>query len=437
MASYSDYTFAINGIVSTDKTVMQNLDTLAGACASWLAYDSHDGLWSVVINEAGSSIASFDDSNIIGSITINGTGLGELYNGVRVEFPHIDLNDEKDFIHDTLPAGDLFPNEIENTLNIQYDVLNDPVQAEYLGLIELKQSRIDKVIQFRTDFSKLGLKAGDLIDITSSTYGFTNKMFRIEKLVESDTDEGSIEIAITAREYDANVYSTDDLYRYIRTNSTGIATLGNIGVPGTPTVNKVEQDARPRVTIETTTPTGTVDAMEFWVATNAAALDSNRNYYLLDTVKPIGGNTYTYGTEVSITNDTLVSGNLYVKTRGINGQTVGPFSVPAGFVYTPIQTTNNIDENTSVSSSTGGLVTALGALTLLNNLDGLFSGNTAAGGLFKKVFDLFADETGTDILADASDPEGLDARRWDGAARYYQSAEPDLPNNVGDVWFKL
>lgn len=401
MASYSDYTYRINGVVSTDKTVMQNIEELANATAAWITYDTHAGLWSAVVNQAEPSVASFDDSNIVGAIAISSSGMENLYNSVRVEFPHIDLRDEKDFVFDSIPAGDRVPNEIDNVLSIQYDVLNDPLQAEYLGLIELKQNRLDKVITFKTDFSQLGLKAGDVIDVTSEVYGFDNKLFRIEKLQESDTDSGNIEIIITAREYSDSVYSVDDLERFTRENSTGIVTMGNIGVPGTPTVSKVERDARPRVTISSTTPTGTVEALEFWYTTDTAILDSNRNYRLLDSVKPVQGNTFPFGNTITISNDGLSSGNLYVKTRGINRQTVGPFSDPAGFVYTPVQTTNSIDENTSVSS-TAGLATALGALTLLNNIDQLFSGNVANGSLFTKVFDLFSSNTGLDLRGKAN-----------------------------------
>ena len=119
MASYLDNVFRINGIVSTDKTVMQNLDTLAGACATWMTYDTNAGQWAVVVNQAGTSIASFNDSNILGAITVSGSGIDRLYNSVRVEFPHIDLNDNKDFILDTIPAADWYPNEIANTLNLQ------------------------------------------------------------------------------------------------------------------------------------------------------------------------------------------------------------------------------------------------------------------------------------------------------------------------------
>lgn len=447
MPTYSEYTYAINGIVNTDKNVLDNMDTLASACNSWVSYDSHDGLWSVVINQAGTSVASFSDSNIIGAITIGGTGLEQLYNSVRVEFPHIDLNDNRDFIHDTIPSGDFFPNEIYNVLNLSYDCINDPVQAEYLGLVKLKQNRLDKTIKFSTDFSKVGLKAGDLIDITSSVYGFTNKIFRIVSLTESDQEDGNIIISITAQEYDANVYDTGDLSRYTRENSTGIQTIGNIGVPGTATVSKIERDARPRVTISSTSPTGLVEGMEFWYTTDTYLLDENRTYQLLDTVRPVQGNTFKYGNTVTITNDTLVAGNLYVKTRGINSQTVGPFSSPSGFVYTPVQTTNNIDENTTVSS-TGGLVTALGALTLLNNIDQLFSGNTASGSVFKKIFDLFTANTGFDLfgnastlsnVATASTSGNVVANLWAGSgynSRKYISNTTPSGAVKGDIWFQ-
>jgi hypothetical protein len=189
---------------------MQNLETLCGAAQAFLNYDIAQGKWAVVINRPGASVASFDDSNIVGSISIQGTGLRDLYNTVRVEFPHIDLNDEYDFVEIAIPAGDRNANEPDNTLNIQFDCINDPVMAEMLGLIELKQSRVDRVITFDVDFSYLGLKAGDLIDVTSTLLGYTNKMFRIISINESDGSDGSLMMNITALEYDADVYDISD-----------------------------------------------------------------------------------------------------------------------------------------------------------------------------------------------------------------------------------
>lgn len=214
--------FSINGVIDTAKSVKSNLDIIARACGSWLTFDVTSGKWSVVINQSGESQYSFNNSNIIGSITVSGTGVSELYNAVQLQFPHEDLLDRTDYITFTIPENDLYPNETTNTLNVQYDCINNPTQAELLARRELKQSRVDKIIQFRTDYSKLGVKAGDIIDVTAEMYGYTNKKFRVLNVTEEDQDDHTLIISITAFEYDENVYSSDGLTREERKFENGI-----------------------------------------------------------------------------------------------------------------------------------------------------------------------------------------------------------------------
>ena len=214
--------FEINGVIDTGKNVLDNLNALCTSAGCWLSYDVTTGLWSVIINRSGSSIKSFGDSNIIGSINVSGTGITELYNKVSVEFPHKDLRDQTDYVDLSIPTANRFPNEQDNTLTIRLDTVNDPVQAQYLGTVELKQSRVDRIIEFRTDYTALTLRAGDLIDVTNSAYGFSSKVFRIITITEDDTDDGRIEMSITALEYDADVYDTAGLVREERIKKTGI-----------------------------------------------------------------------------------------------------------------------------------------------------------------------------------------------------------------------
>jgi hypothetical protein len=210
----------INGVISTDKTVLQNLNDICNACGAFLTFDISQGKWAVVINTTGSSIKSYSDSNIIGAITVSETGVNELYNSATFEFPHKSLRDQTDFVEVVIPSGDRLPNEIENPLQLQSQLINDPVQAQYIAGIELKQKRLNKIIQFTTDYTSLGLKAGDLIDVTAAMYGFTSKVFRVTKIEEVDDDV--IGINITGMEYDANVYSTAGLVFNERTKKTGI-----------------------------------------------------------------------------------------------------------------------------------------------------------------------------------------------------------------------
>lgn len=90
--------YTINGVISTDDTVLQNMEKLCASAGCWLTYDIHAGLWSVIINQAGNSVSSFDDSNIIGPLNVQSTGLTELYNGVKVSYPRSDINDKIDFV---------------------------------------------------------------------------------------------------------------------------------------------------------------------------------------------------------------------------------------------------------------------------------------------------------------------------------------------------
>lgn len=210
----------INGVISTDKSVLQNLNDICTACTAFLTFDISQGKWAVVINTTSASIKNYNDSNIIGPITVTETGVSELYNDVRIEFPHKTLRDQTDFVEVSIPAGSRFANELDNQLQIQTNLVNDPVQAQYVASVELKQSRLNKIVNFSTDYTSLGLKAGDLIDVTSDVYGFAAKVFRVIRLEEVDDDV--IGINITAMEYDQNIYSTAGLVFKERTKKTGI-----------------------------------------------------------------------------------------------------------------------------------------------------------------------------------------------------------------------
>jgi hypothetical protein len=389
--------YQINGLLDTSRKVMENIEKITSSAGSWLKYDIHEGKWGVVINQSGTSTASFNDSNIIGSVEVSGTGLKELYNSVKVEFPHRDLKDSADFVTVEIATADRNANEEDNTFQLSYDIINEPIQAQLLGLIELKQSRVNLVASFETDFTYINLKAGDLIDLTNSRLGFTNKVFRIITITESQGDTGALTMKITALEYDANVYSTADLYRYTRTDSNGIITIGSIGTPGAPQVTKYEQDSRPRVEVESTAPTGLVEGMEFWKSTDTTLTEANRSYQLIATQRPANGGVYTSGTTVVLDYDALADSEFVIKTRGINSTTVGPFSDVSGLVdFTPVQTTDALDDNTNLSSSTGALLGALTIAELLLKLDS-FLGGSVGKTIWQKIKDLFKDTTGIDL----------------------------------------
>lgn len=395
--------YQINGLIDSTSSVIENLEDICSTAGSWLSYDIHAGKWGVVINKAESSVASFDDSNILGDIVVSGTGLTDLYNSVRVELPNRDIRDSSDFVSIEIPDIDRNANEPDNVLNLSYEALNEPIQAEILGFIELKQSRVDKVITFGVDYSYIGLNAGDVISVTNAQFDFVSKLFRIITISEIQDGTGPLYLEITALEYDPGVYDESNLYRYTRSNNTGIITIGSIGQPGTPVVTKYEVDARPRLEIATTSPTGIVGGIEFWLTTDTTEpVDDNRSYVLIGIEKPSGGGTFSSGTTVTLDYQNLQAGNVYVKTRGFNATTVGPFSDVSGLVeFTPTQVTDAINPNTEVLNSSGGLLTVLALTELIKRLDDLWGpiGNAIGNNtIFSTIFDLFQQDTGYDLV---------------------------------------
>jgi hypothetical protein len=394
--------YQINGLIDTSRPVLQNIESLTNAAGSWLGYDIHEGKWGIIINKSETSIASFNDSNILGNITVNGTGLKDLYNSAKATFPHRDLQDSPDFVSTEIPVGDRHANEQTHSLGLTYDIVNEPVQAQLLSFIELKQGRIDLVINFVADYSYISLKAGDVIDVTDSRFGFTNKLFRIVSIAEVQDGMGPLELEITALEYDETVYDTTNLYRYTRTNADGIITIGSIGAPGTPQVTKFEAAARPSVLIESTAPTGIVEVMEFWISTDVLAAEENRTYTILGEVKPVNGGVFPSGQTVRLDYDNLNSVNFVVKTRGRNSTTVGPYSNLSGFTeFNPLQITQAVGPNTKTVDALGNVVTALAVIDLLKGLDGLYQKSFSTSSVFTKIFETFKEYTGIDLVGQA------------------------------------
>lgn len=426
-ASTLDDRYQINGLIDSANPVLENAEAILNASASWLSYDTHDGKWGVVINKSDTSSASFDDSNILGSISLSGTGLQDLYNQVKVEFPHRELKDSADFYNIEIPDSSIpadwadfsrNSNEEDNVLNITYDIINEPIQAQMLGLIELKQSRLDKVIKFQTDFSYYNLKAGDIIDVTNERFNFTNKLFRIVSITEVQDDGGALLMDITALEYNVNVYSIADLYRFTRSDDNGIITIGSIGQPGTPTVNKIEIDSRPRIEITSTAPTGVVEGIEYWMTTDVSIPDDvNRSYTLIGVKKPVGGGVFTSGTNVTLEYQ-LSSSNFYVKTRGFNTTTVGQYSDVSGLIeFAATQVTDAIGADAKTIDPTTGLITTLAASALLSKLGDLL-GSDGAKEIYDSIFDKFQELTGIDLRGEAEEGtlvvEGEVATKYEG-----------------------
>jgi hypothetical protein len=99
-------------------------------------------------------------------------------------------------------------------------------------------------------------------------------------------------------------------------------------------------------------------------------------------------------TDITVEADNLSSSDFLIKCRAKNSEASSNYSTPSGMIqYRPVQTTQNIDNSTSI----GGLVAGIGAATALSSVVGALTGNTSSGGLFSSIFNSFKDKTGIDL----------------------------------------
>lgn len=368
--------YQINGLLDTSNNVLANLEKLCLSSGCYLNYDIAAGKWGVVINRDAEPSLDFDDSNIISGITVTGTALDGIYNGVEIEFPHRELRDQSDFIRIDLPSEYRNANEPDNTLKTKFEMLNEPLQARSLAYLELYQNRMDQVVTFTTDYSKINTEAGDIITVTNSVYDWDHKEFRVIRVKEVESDEGGIAVEITAQEYDATMYQAGGQPRRpgVPSEPIGIPTLGAIGTPSAPTIFQTNnQNAQPNIILRSVVPGSTqpgtsviVDRMEFWYAEGTQAQNiPTSSYKLLEVSVNANGNPFTTGSnQDSQPIITLDAGNYLFRVRAGNATGYSDYSAATALAWDPKQRTDEVDENTNFTPDTPSLSDLLGPLAM-------------------------------------------------------------------------
>jgi hypothetical protein len=348
--------YQVNGIVNPQQNVLANMQELANSSGVFVNYDITTGKWGVIIDRDTAPVHSFNDSNILGGIDVTATSLDGAYNAIEAEFPSRFIQDQTDTIRINLPVEFLNANEPENVLNVRFTMLNEPTQARELAYVALYQNRQDRVVTFTTDYSKISVKAGDVITLTNSIYGFNNQTLRVIRVKEVESEDGGILVEIVAQEYDSTLYTAGGQPRRPRTPSAPITlpSLGVIATPAAPLVTTANNNRQPSILLTGVVPTGVVDRFEFWYST-----DNFATSFLIHEEKNANGAPFNSGTTILTRIATLPAGTYKFKVRAGNEKSYSNYS-PASteLVWDPVQTTDAVTEDTSFSI--GDLLPILG-----------------------------------------------------------------------------
>lgn len=212
--------FRFDGVIDTNQDVMSNLQAMSACCDCLIKYNEIAGKWGVIVQQPTYTVAmDINDTNMISSLSVTPIDLASSYNICEVKFPDGTVKDSFNtatFDLAVVAPSLLYPNEPVNKQTLSLPLVNNNVRAQYLANRFLKSAREDLQLQVRIDFSGLQLEAGDVVTVTNANYGWTAKPFRITKVTESFSDDGTVTAALFLSEFNASVYDDVSVTSFAR-----------------------------------------------------------------------------------------------------------------------------------------------------------------------------------------------------------------------------
>ena len=223
-ATQSRYT--CNGVIELNKKPVDGIEDLISSCAGTLTYQQ--GKFKLKVGKASSSVRTLTDNDLAGELKIiTRPKRSQLYNKVKGTFVDATTNFSiKEF--NTQESSSFQSSDGETIVNeIELPFTTDPVEAQRLALIVLKQSRQMMTLDLLLKPEHLDLGVGDVISITNAKLGFTAKKFYI--LIY--TLNADLSVNVIAQEYADAVFDFN-----ASTEQVTLSTASAINLPSPTTV---------------------------------------------------------------------------------------------------------------------------------------------------------------------------------------------------------
>jgi hypothetical protein len=359
--------YTINGILETSNDCFSNLQVIADACDSWVQWNEISGKWGVVINKAfdeaaGSQPAltvndlfNINDDNLIGNIEFTPTDLNNTFNVVEAAYPDTFIDDQVNYSYEELDEIDKNPNEPENILTLNLYLVNNYIQARYISVRRLIQSREDLVITATVDYSGIQIDAGDVIRFNNDKYQWTNKLFRVVQVLEGKDDENLLTATLLLNEYNEQVYDNINITDYIPSANTGIGDPTLFGQPGAPIVDFVPENnlSSNNLKVTATVPSGgIVTNMDFY----AGYSDDTSTHNLYTTSTSQTGAQFNAGDSISVNVTSLLPNSINI--TGITNAAIAEITTaqPHGLVTNDVVYIYNVNGMAEINAANGPVI---------------------------------------------------------------------------------
>lgn len=324
--------FKFDGVVETSNPIMTNMQSMAASCDCLLRYNEMTAKWGVIVQSPTYTVAmAINDSNMVSAMQITPTDLSSTPNIIEAKFAN---GAEKDtfssavFSLAQVAPSLLYPNEPNNKQSVNLPLINSDVRAQYIAQRLLKAGREDLIVKVTISYVGLQLEAGDVITLTSSNYGWTNKLFRVSQVTETFTDDGQITAGLTLIEFNPAVYNDVSITQFTPAPNTGIPSplvFGTVYAPSI--VNQFPTNANPSFGVAVTAAASGVNQYaEVWYSAFSNPSDSQR-IFAGTTAVQASGTPYLAGSSMGIvTIANIPQGNWYFFVRMVNSLGTSQFS---------------------------------------------------------------------------------------------------------------
>ena len=330
--------FKFNGTLETNKTVMQNLQDMATCCDCLIKYNEITAKWGVIVQSPTyTAVMNINDSNMISAIQITPMDIAASYNVIECKFP--DETNQDAFASTTFDLAQidpalLYPNEPVNKLSLSLPLTNNSVTAQYIANRFLKAGREDLQVEVSVSFVGVQLDAGDIVTVTNSNYGWVDKPFRINKIVQQFNDDGSIAVQLNMSEYNATVYDDVQVTEFTPAPQSGIGDPTFFGtVPAVVVVDEFETALNPYFTVRvTTSSSGITQYAEVWYSAFANPLQEQM-YFAGTSEVQSNGTPWTTSFQLPLISlNNIPAGNWYIFSRMVNSLASSSYS-PASALF--------------------------------------------------------------------------------------------------------
>ena len=235
--------FDCNAVVDTSKKVLDNVRDIIKGMRGYLPYVQ--GKYKLVIETIGTASVSLTEDDILGGYALASPTKNSKFNRVIVSYINPDRNyqvDETQFppIDDSaLPSQDQHA-QMKNAdggflLEGRFDfrTITSTYQAEEMAEIILRRSREALGLTINCGFKAYELHIGDIVNVSLSSLGFTDKAFRVLSMTFNEDYTINLQLV----EYQASHYTFATKQQVSSTPSTTLPNPFSIQAPASITLS--------------------------------------------------------------------------------------------------------------------------------------------------------------------------------------------------------